>query len=409
MARRKHAQPVAPCQPKVQEPLTPPPPDEVRAWLDGLLLQGIKVTLETPLEQLFLACLHARPYERTAQRQGYRNGFRPRDLVTRCGRVEDVPVPRDRAGTFDPVVFERWQRIEAPLEETLRQMYLEGVSTRKSAPITAALCQEELSASAVSRLNADLSEKLQQWGERPLTQADPSLYLDAIDLPVNWGGQVVAMPVLVAVGVNEAGDREILAVTSGDAESGQTWRELLRSLKERGLHGVRLVISDAHSGLKQALREVLPLVDWQRCVVHFERNILSHVPPQAKAEVGRALHRLFAAETAAEARAKAKEFAQTYQRSCPQAVTTLQSGLEDALTFLKYPDAHQRLIRTNNGLERTFREVRRRTDVVSVFIAGENSCVDLVSAGLMKVSAPWSKRRYLDMSLLSELSKNEES
>jgi transposase-like protein len=172
---------------------------------------------------------------------------------------------------------------------------------------------------------------------------------------------------------------------------------------------VRLVISDAHSGLKRALREVLPCADWQRCVVHFERNILSHVSPTQQAEVGRTFSRLFQSETVKEARAKAEEFAQAYRRAFPKAVEVLQSGLEDALTFLKYPVQHQRLIRTNNGLERAFKEVRRRTKAVGVFIAGETSCVDLVSAVLKKVHDGWQQRRYLDMSVLSELSKNEES
>jgi transposase-like protein len=282
----------------------------VRASLDRLLLDGIKTTVQVALDALFAACLHAQPYERTDQRQGYRKGSRERDLLTRCGRVEDIQVPRDREGQFQPLVFERWQRLEDPLADALRQMYLEGVSTRAVAAITTALCPEDLSASRMRRLNEELTTQLQQWRERPLSSAYPYVYLDAVYAAVNWGGAVTDLAILVAVGVNEAGYREIIGVGSGDAESAETWREFLRSLKERGLTGVRLVISAAPSGLKRALRAALPCADWQRCDAHFERNILSHVSPSAQAEVGRTLSRLFQSEAVKEARAQAEELAQ---------------------------------------------------------------------------------------------------
>lgn len=206
MARQKHTRTVEPCQIEQPAPLpTPPPPQEVRDWLDRLLLDGIKATLQVALDALFAACLQAQPYERTDQRQGYRNGSRERDLLTRCGQVEDIRVSRDREGQFQPLVFERWQRLEDPLADALRQMYLEGVSTRDVAAITTALCQEDLSASQMSRLNGDLRAQWKQWRERPLSSSYPYLYLDAVYEAVNWGGAVTDLAILVAVGVNETG------------------------------------------------------------------------------------------------------------------------------------------------------------------------------------------------------------
>jgi putative transposase len=314
----------------------------------------------------------------------------------------ELTVPRDREGTFRPGVFERYRRMESPLEEALLRAYLEGVSTRRVGDIAEALAGEGISASTVSRLNGRLSERLQAWRERPLSGAYAYLYLDGISLTVRWGGASERVSVLVAIGVNQEGFREVLACVAGFRESEESWRSLLRGLSERGLQGVRLVISDAGAGLKAAMADFLPGTLWQRCTVHVMRNVLDKVPQSKRAEVAAALKTIWHQENAEEARHKAARVIEQYQRSLPAAMRTLEGALEDSLSFYAFPREHWKMLRTNNPLERLLKEVRRRTKVAEQF-PHEESALLLVTARLQRVHEGWQERRYLDMSLLYEL------
>lgn len=371
------------------------------SWIEKEIRSAVKAVLEEILEAEIAAHLGAAPGERTEARQGYRNGSYTRGLKTRVGELE-ITVPRDRSGTFRPGVFERYRRMESPLEEALWRAYLEGISTRRVGDIAEALAGEGLSASSVSRLNGRLSERLQAWRERPLSGAYPYLYLDGISLVVRWGGASERVSVLVALGVNQEGFREVLACVAGLRESEESWRGLLRALSGRGLQGVRLVVSDACAGLKAAVADFLPQARWQRCTVHVMRNVLDKVPQRRRAEVAASLKTLWHQENAEEARHKAARVMEQYRTSLPAAMRTLEGALEDSLTFYACPREHWKMLRTNNPLERLMKEIRRRTKVAEQF-PNEDSALLLVTARLKRIHESWAERRYLDMAPLYEL------
>ncbi len=378
---------------------------DYRGWLEGQIQDAVKAVLEEVLESELASHLGAAPGERTQGRRGYRNGSYTRGLHTRVGEIE-IEVPRDRAGTFRPGVFERYRRMESPLEEALLRAYLEGVSTRRVGDLAEALSGEGVSAGTISRLNGRLSERLQQWRERPLGAAYPYLFLDGISLAVRWGGACERVSVLVALGVSEAGHREVLACVAGFRESEESWRGLLRSLTQRGLRGVRLVISDACAGLKAAVADFLPAAAWQRCSVHVMRNVLDKVPQSRRAEVAASLKTIWLQESAPEARHKAARVREQFQKSLPAAMRTLEAALEDSLAFHAFPREHWKMLRTNNPLERLMKEIRRRTKVAEQF-PSEESALLLVTARLQRIHESWSERRYLDMSLLRDLEQAE--
>ncbi len=374
---------------------------DYRSWIEDEIRSAVKAVLEEILEAEIAAHLGAAPGERTEARQGYRNGSYTRGLKTRVGAL-DITVPRDRDGSFRPGVFERYRRMESPLEEALLRAYLEGISTRRVGDIAEALAGEGLSASTMSRLNGRLSERLQEWRERPLSSAYPYLYLDGISLTVRWGGASERVSVLVAIGVNEEGFREVLACGAGFRESEESWRGLLRGLAQRGLQGVRLVISDAGAGLKAAMADFLPRASWQRCTVHVMRNVLDKVPQTRRSEVAAALKTIWHQENADEARHKAQRVIEQYRKSLPAAMRTLEGALEDSLTFYRFPREHWKMLRTNNPLERLMKEIRRRTKVAEQF-PHEESALLLVTARLKRIHEGWAERRYLDMAPLHEL------
>lgn len=375
--------------------------EDYRSWIEEEIRGAVKAVLEEILESEIAAHLGAAPSERTEGRRGYRNGSYTRGLKTRVGEME-ITVPRDRAGTFRPGVFERYRRMESPLEEALWRAYLEGISTRRVGDIAEALGGEGLSASSVSRLNGRLSERLQAWRERPLSGAYPYLYLDGISLVVRWGGASERVSVLVALGVNQEGFREVLACVAGFRESEESWRGLLRTLSERGLQGVRLVVSDACAGLKAAVADFLPRARWQRCTVHVMRNVLDKVPQSRRAEVAASLKTIWHQENAEEARHKAARVREQYRKSLPAAMRTLEGALEDSLAFYAFPREHWKMLRTNNPLERLMKEIRRRTKVAEQF-PNEDSALLLVTARLKRIHESWAERRYLDMAPLYEL------
>jgi putative transposase len=358
------------------------------------LVQGI---LQAILEAEMTAHLGAERYERGPGRTGHRNGYKPRTLTTRVGTLE-LHVPQDREGTFSTELFARYQRTEQALVLTLMEMYVQGVSTRKVAAITEQLCGTSFSKSQVSALAGRLDADLAAWRERPLTAASyPYLSVDARYEHVRVDGQVVSQGVLIVAGVRDDGRREILAVEVADTESEATYHELFRRLKARGVHGVMLVTSDDHAGLRAAIARHFQGAGWQRCQVHFVRNLQGRVGAKHRARLAQDLRAIFAASEAAQARATAHSCAERWQCSHPQVATALEEELEDCLACYHAPAPHRLRVRTTNGLERFNQELKRRTRVVRIF-PNRASLLRLVTALAMEQSEEWvSGRRYLTM------------
>ena len=374
------------------------------ASLEDRVRDAIKGVLEQVMEEEMDAQLQAKHRERTERRLGERNGHYGRGLTTTAGHIEQIRVPRAREMPFLTEVFERYRRMTGSLEEAVLEMYLQGVSTRKVEEITGKLSGTRISKDAVSRIVGRFDEVFSEWRTRQLdkSRSYPYLYLDATYLKARWAGAVRDVALLVAVGVNDEGHREVLAVEAAAGERTETWRGMLQGLVERGLRGVRLVISDDHESIKSAVKVELPGAAWQRCVVHFERNVLAHVPQTEAGAVAADLKVVFKAARRETAESLAASFAERYGELYSKAVATLSRGLDEALTYTSFPSSHHRLIRTTNGLERVFREVKRRTRVVGVF-PNEQSAETLATAVLLRVSEDWAERRYLDMDPLHAL------
>lgn len=331
--------------------------------------------------------LQAEEYERTKDRKGHANGFKPKTVKTRMGEIT-FAVPQVREGGFYPSAMEKGLRSERALTITLAEMYVQGVSTRKVKAITEQLCGVEVSAMQVSRATAQLDEILQQWRERPLGEI-AYLYLDARYEKVREAGQVRDAAVLLATGITPEGERQVLGVSTSLSEHESHWKAFLKGLKDRGMHGVHLVISDDHSGLGAARRSVLGSVPWQRCQFHLQQNAGAYVPKQAmRMEVAADIRSMFNAPD----RKTAEEFLQAaiqkYAVSAPRLSAWLEENLADGFTVFDFPLEHRRLIRTTNSLERINKEIRRRTRVVGVF-PNEASCLRLISAMLMEISEEW--------------------
>jgi transposase-like protein len=360
--------------------------------------EGMKALLEQILEEEMTEHLGAAPYQRSVQRQGQRNGEYTRELITGVGAIPQLRVPRDRDGTFQTELFESYHRMTGSVEEAVLEMYLQGVSTRKVKTVTESLAGKRVGKDAVSHITARLREQVQAWRERPLTEEYPYLYLDATYLKANWGGRVGSVALLAALGINSRGDRELLAVEAAPAEQKGAWQNLLRGLIDRGLRGVELVISDDHEAIKAAVQAELPTSRWQRCVVHFQRNILAQLPYQAQPEVAADLRTIFAVRRRETANALAQEFVDRWGEDFAQAVQVFERGVKDALTYLDFPSEHHLRIRTTNGLERLFKEIKRRTRVIGVF-PNETSLVVLTTTVAVRVTEEWTLRKYLDMSV----------
>jgi transposase-like protein len=354
------------------------------------------------LDEEMTAHLGAARYERGDGRTGYRNGYKPRTLTTRVGTIE-LRVPQDRDGTFSTELFARYQRSEQALVATLMVMYLQGVSTRHVAAITEELCGTAFSKSHVSALVGRLDPELKAWRERPLTAAAyPYLVVDARYEHVRVDGRVVTLGVLVVAGVRDDGRREVLVVEEADTESEATYHEVFTRLKARGLRGVELVTSDSHRGLKAAIDRHFQGASWQRCQVHFTRNLLGMVGAKHRARLGEDLRGIFGTTAEAQARAAARACASAWKTSHPQVAAKLDEELEDCLACYAFPAAHRSRIRTTNGLERLNQELKRRTRVVRIF-PGRAALLRLVTALAMEQSEEWiSGRRYLDMDPLWE-------
>jgi transposase-like protein len=369
---------------------------------DPEFLRGVvQGALQAILEAEMTAHVGAERYERGPGRSGRRNGYKPRTLRTRVGPLE-LQVPQDREGTFSTEVFARYQRSEQALVLTLMEMYVQGVSTRKVAAVTEQLCGTSFSKSQVSALAGRLDERLAAWRERPLPATYPYLSVDARYEHVRVDGQVVSQGVLVIAGVRDDGRREILAVEVADTESEAAYQELFRRLKARGLRGVRLVTSDDHAGLRAAIARHFQGASWQRCQVHFARNLQGRVGRKDRARLADDLRAIFAASEAAQAQATARTCAERWRASHPSLATALEEELESCLACHAAPAAHRVRVRTTNGLERFNQELKRRTRVVRIF-PNRAALLRLVTALAMEQSEEWvSGRRYLDMELRQE-------
>jgi putative transposase len=361
---------------------------------DGLrhLVQHV---LERVLEEELTAFLGAETYERTEGRRGYRNGAKPRTLKTRVGSI-DLMVPKDREGRFQPSLFERYQRNEKALVLALVEMYVQGVSTRKVKAITEQLCGLEISKSQVSALATGLDEAIAAWRERPLERAYPYLIVDARYEKVRCGPRVVSQGVLVVVGISAAGFREILGVWQAATESEATWSEVFEDLKRRGLHGVQYVVSDDHQGLRRAIDRHFQGALWQRCQVHFLRNLLGRVRKRDRAEVLALLRSITEAATREAALEAVRAAVAALTATYPEVAALLEAAAPEILAVYDLPEAHRKRLRSTNLLERYNQELKRRTRVVRIFPNGA-SCVRLVSALAMEANEEWLARRYLDM------------
>jgi len=327
------------------------------------------------------------PYERSDARKGYANGFKPKTVQTRVGAL-DLAVPQVRDSSFYPSSLEKGLRSERALKIALAEMYVQGVSTRKVAKITEQLCGFEVTSTQVSRAAKELDQILEQWRKRPLG-AYPYVFLDARYEKVRHDGCVVD----VAVGVCETGHRQILGTSIALSEQEAHWRDFLRSLQERQLHGVKLFISDAHEGLKAARKAVFPSVPWQRCQFHLQQNAQAYVPKQEmKKEVAAEIRSIFTAPTAAEAQRLLDQLLKRYEKSAPRLTAWAETNIPEGLTVFEFPSEHWRRIRTSNVLERVNKEIRRRTRVATIF-PNEESCLRLVSAVLMEISEDWETGR----------------
>jgi putative transposase len=362
--------------------------------------------LQEVLEQEMTDTLGAAKGERSEGRQGYRSGYYPRRLVTRVGTME-LRVPQDRQGRFSTQLFERYQRSEKALVAALVEMYVQGVSTRKIKTITEELCGHEFSASAISELNVKLDGELERFARRALEVEFPYLILDARYEKVREDGVIRSRAVLVAIGIDWEGRRQILAVEIAGRESTTSWRELLLSLKQRGLSGVRLAISDDHAGLKRALAEVLPEAAWQRCYVHFLRNALDHLPRKAGDDCLTELRWLYDRRDGAEARQHLAAWLERWAAKYPKLTTWVEAQIEETFTFYRLPQTHHKHLKSTNLLERFHQELKRRSLVVRIF-PNEQSCLRLIRALAAEQHEEWlDGARYLDMQPLADLTKTQ--
>lgn len=374
----------------------------VRKHLKEIVKGTVQETLNTLLDEEADRLCNAKRYERSEGRRDRRAGHYARSLHTSAGEVE-VKVPKLRTLPFETAIIERYRRRETSVEEALVEMYLAGVSVRRVEDITEALWGTKVSPGTVSRLNAKIYKTIEAWRMRPIEGAHPYVYLDGIALKRSWGGEVRNVSVLVAVGVNTEGYREILGVAEGAKEDKTSWSGFLRHLKERGLKGVELITSDKCLGLVESLGEFYPEASWQRCVVHFYRNVFTVVPKGKVKEVAAMLKAIHAQEDAAEAIKKAYSVAEKLEKmKLGSAAATVREGITETLSYYRFPREHWRRIRTNNPLERIMREIRRRTNVVGCFPDG-NSALMLVAARLRHIAgSKWGLRQYLKMDRIEE-------
>lgn len=353
--------------------------EKVRGHLDEVVRSTVEQTLNQLLDEEADRIAGAGKYERSTERKDTRAGSYQRKLQTKAGEVE-LTVPRLRKLPLETAIIERYKRRESSVEEALIEMYLAGVSMRRVEDITEALWGTRTSASTVSTMAQKVYGQIEQWRNKKLTSEYAYVYLDGIWLKRSWGGEVKNVAVLIAIGVDQEGYREVLGVAEGTKEDAASWRNFLRGLKERGLSGVRLFVTDKCLGLVESLAEFYPDAAWQRCVVHWYRNVMTAVPQGKVREVVAMLKAIHAQEDRAEAEVKAAAVIEKLEgMKLPRAAQIVREGVGETLSYIDFPREHRRCIKTNNPLERLNREVRRRTRVVGAFPDGQ-SALKLVAA-----------------------------
>ncbi len=362
---------------------------------DGMA-QAIEILVNEAMKLERAETLGAQPYERSAERRGYANGYKPKRLATRLGQLA-LEVPQTRGVEFYPSALERGVRSERALKLAVAEMYVQGVSTRKVAEVTRELCGLEVSSSQVSRAAKLLDEELESWRNRPLGQT-PYLLLDARYEKVRHGGQVVDAALLIAIGVTPEGKRTLLGVSVSLSEAEVHWREFLQSLVDRGLHGIEMITSDDHAGLKAARKAVLPAVPWQRCQFHLQQNASAYAPRQSmKPQVADDLRGVFNAPDRNEADRLLKLTVDKYRTAAPTLAEWMEQNVPEGLAVFALPTQHRRRLRTNNAVERLNEEIARRTRVARIF-PNEASLLRLASAVLAEIDEEWqTEKRYLIM------------
>lgn len=372
--------------------------DYLRAMVQSLV--------EATLEAEMTLALGAEKGERIAGRLGYRSGYYGRSLVTRVGTLE-LRVPQDREGRFSTRLFERYQRSEKALVGALAEMYVQGVSTRKVKAVTEELCGHSFSASAVSSINKKMDLALAEFAGRRLEEDFPYLILDARYERVREGGVISSQAVLIAIGIDWEGRRQVLAVDLASRESRSSWRDFLVGLRDRGLSGVEFVVSDDHAGLKKAIAEILPEAAWQRCYVHFLRNALDHMPRKRDDDCLQELRWFYDRRELSEVRQDLARWLAKWQGKYPKLCAWVEDNIEETLTYYRLPRQHHKHLKSTNMLERLNQEIKRRTWVVRIFPNAE-SCLRLVRALAVETHENWLEAtRYLNMEHLAEHKKEQ--
>ena len=372
--------------------------------LDTMVREKVERIVNAMLDAEADEIAKAARYERTGERKAYRAGHYERKLTAKAGRLA-LKVPKLKGAVFESAVIERYRRREQSVEESLIDMYLAGVSTRQVDDISQLLWGDRMPSQTLSDKLKKVYEDIDSWRTRPLESEYPYVFMDGVWRKRSWGGHVENVSVLVAIGVDSEGHREVIGVAEGMKEDGDSWEQFVRGMIERGLKGVRLVVGDRCAGLVSTVNSMLPKARYQRCMVHFMRNVLSRTPPTHRQWASAALKAIFAMESRESALAKAESVAAEMEaRRLKAAANCLREGVGETTTYLlpEFPDGHRRRIRTNNMIERLNREIRRRTRVVGSFPDG-NSALMLVCARIRYVTDnEWSTRRYLDMSRLDD-------
>lgn len=366
-------------------------------FLKPLVQEVVQQVLEAEMQE----AIEAERYERTGERKSYRSGYYRRGLITRVGRLE-LRVPQDREGRFSTELFARYQRSEQALVAALAEMYVQGVSTRKVKAVTEELCGHEFSASTVSEINKGLDGKLAAFASRRLEEPYPYLIMDARYEKVREAGVIRSRAVMIAIGINWDGRREVLAVELANRESESSWRDFLLGLKGRGLSGVEFVVTDDHAGLRRAIQELLPEAAWQRCYVHFLRNALDYLPRKADDDCLTELRWLYDRKSLEEAHQDLAAWLKKWQGKYPKLCDWVEANIEETLTFYRLPRQHHKHMKSTNMLERLNEEIKRRTHVVRIF-PHEASCLRLVRALAAEIHEDWIEAtRYLNMHMLKE-------
>lgn len=373
-----------------------------------MLRQMLQNMIQAILEEEIGEYLHADRYERTEERRGQRNGYKPRTINTRVGPLE-LEKPQSRDSGFDTKLFERYQRSEKALRLALIESYIQGVSTRKTKRITEELCGTEFSAATISNLTKKLDVELEKFRNRDLSEKEYKyLMIDGRYEKGRQSGSIVDRAVLVVAGITENGYREIIGVDVANLESEGTWSEIFQSLKDRGLHGVEYIVSDAHEGIKKAIQKKFTGCKWQRCRVHFVRNILNQIKKKDTYKILKALDYIFESDSLKQARGRKERVVEYLEDIDPKIASKIDTEIEETLTVLTLPESHRKRMKSTNMVERLNQSLKQRTKVVRIF-PNDESCLRLITALLKEVHEDWiTGRRYLIMDVEERNDNHEE-